>query len=285
MSTNSSHTTGKVLDKNSASLDAKSLGLRATMVRMMEAAGRGHLGSALSLVEILRVLYDDVLRYVPTNPKWAGRDRFILSKGHGCLALYAVLAEKGFFPQSELWKYCQSDGILGGHPEFKVPGVEASTGSLGHGLSLGIGMALNARYERSGYRCYVVVGDGESNEGSIWEAAMCAGKHRLSNLTVIVDYNKYQSYGASSEVQNLEPIGDKWRSFGFAVQEVQGHSLEELRDVLTSLPLELDKPSTVICHTVKGKGIDFVENNMDWHHKNKVTPEEVQSLLASLEVA
>jgi transketolase len=251
---------------------------------MMEASRRGHLGSAFSLVEILRVLYDDILHYNPKNPRWRNRDRCILSKGHGCLALYVILAEKEFFPASELWKFCKSDGILGGHPEYgKVPGVEASTGSLGHGLSIGIGFALNARYEKAAYHTFVIISDGESNEGSVWEAAMCAGKHKLSNLTVIVDYNKQQSYSTTFEVQDLEPLADKWRAFGFAVTEVDGHSVADLRHLLSSMPLQPDKPTVVICHTVKGKGISFVENNLNWHHKNKVTDEEIQSLLDALE--
>jgi transketolase len=250
---------------------------------MLEAAGRGHLGSAFSLVEILRVLYDDVLRYDPRNPKWTERDRLILSKGQGCLALYVLLAEKGFFPEYELWKYASSEGILGGHPELKVPGVEASTGSLGHGLSIGIGFALNAIHERASHGIYVIVGDGECNEGSIWEAAMCASKHNLSNLTVIVDYNKYQSYGATFEVQDLEPLADKWKAFGFMVTEVDGHSVVELRDALPKVSGDPELPRVVICHTVKGKGVPFVENNMEWHHKNRVTSEEIQSLLAALE--
>lgn len=272
------------IEIQSPDLDARSLDLRKTIVRILESSGRGHLGSAFSLVEILRVLYDDVLRYDSKNPKWPQRDRFILSKGHGCLALYVLLAEKGFFPESELRKFSASDGILGGHPEVKIPGVEVSTGSLGHGLSFGIGFALNARFERADYRTFVVIGDGESNEGSIWEGAMCASKHRLSNLTVIVDYNRQQSYGASSEVQDLEPILDKWTSFGFAVTEVDGHCVDEIRAALSCLPLVPDKPSAIVCHTVKGKGVEFVENNMDWHHKNRVTDEEIESLLAALEI-
>ena len=273
----------KAKELQTASLDSRSLDLRRTIVRMLESAGRGHVGSALSLVEILRVLYDDVLRYDPKNPRWVERDRFILSKGQGCLALYVLLAEKGFFPEPELWRFCKSDGILGGHPEIKVPGVEATTGSLGHGLSIGIGLALNARLSRSGYRTFVVIGDGESNEGSIWEAALSAGKHRLSNLAVLVDCNKHQSYGSTFEVQDLEPIADKWRSFGFAVEEVDGHSVDDLRSTLGRLPFSSGRPSAVICHTVKGKGVDFVENNMDWHHKNSVTAEEIQALYAALE--
>jgi transketolase len=274
-----------MVKNNETVLDERSRNLRRTIIRILEASRRGHLGAAFSLVEILRVLYDDILQFKADEPRWFGRDRCILSKGHGCLALYPLLAEKGFFPEDELWRFCQSDGILGGHPEHKVPGVEASTGSLGHGLSIGIGFALNARYEQAGYRTFVVLGDGESNEGSIWEAALCAGKHRLSNLTVIVDYNKHQSYASTAEVQDLEPLADKWRSFGFAAREVDGHDIEELRSVLTALPLDREKPSAIICHTVKGKGISFAENNMDWHHKSRMKDEEIQALFAALEGA
>jgi transketolase len=274
----------ETLKINSSGLDSRSREIRKTVVKILEASRRGHVGSTFSLIEILRVLYDDVLRYDPKNPKWSERDRCILSKGHGCLALYAILAEKGFFPEAELWKFCQSDGILGGHPEYgKVPGIEASTGSLGHGLSIGIGFALNARYEKANYRTFVILGDGESNEGSVWEAAMCAGKHKLSNLTVMVDYNKHQSYGTTYEVQDLEPLADKWRAFGFAATEVDGHSVEELRSVLLNLPLQSNKPTAIICHTVKGKGIPFAENNLKWHHKNKVSDQEIESMLAALE--
>jgi transketolase len=252
---------------------------------MLQKGGRGHVGSAFSLVEILRVLYDDVLKYDAKNPRWAQRDRFILSKGHGCLALYVLLAEKGFFPEAELWKFCKTDGILGGHPEYgKVPGVEASTGSLGHGLPIGVGFALNARYEKAGYRTFVVASDGESNEGSLWEAALCASKHHLSNLTVLVDYNKQQSYSTTYEVLDLEPYADKWRAFGFAVEEVDGHNPDQIRAALKRVPFDANKPSAIICHTIKGKGISFVENNLNWHHKNKVTDDEVKSLLAELEV-
>lgn len=273
------------LKKSSVRLDARSLDLRKKIVKMLEAGKRGHFGSALSLVEIIRVLYDDVLRYDPKNPKWKDRDRFILSKGHGCLALYVLLAEKGFFPEAEMWKFCKKDGILGGHPEIKVPGVEVSTGSLGHGLPIGIGFALNARYEKAGYRTFVVIGDGESNEGSVWEAALCANKHKLSSLTVMIDYNKQQSYSTTFEVLDLEPLADKWRSFGFAVAEVDGHSLSDLRAVFKRLPLDQNKPTAVICHTIKGKGIEFVEKNLDWHHKSGLTPEELKSLLDHLESA
>lgn len=233
---------------------------------------------------MLRVLYDDILRYDPKNPRWTGRDRCILSKGHGCLALYVLLAEKGFFPEAELWKFCKVDGILGGHPEFgKVPGVEASTGSLGHGLPIGVGFAINARHEKSGARTFVISSDGESNEGSVWEAALMAGKHRLSNLTVLVDYNKQQSYSTTYEVLDLEPFADKWRAFGWAAEEVDGHDVGQLRAAVQRTPFDPNKPSVILCHTIKGRGISFVENNLNWHHKNKVSEDEVKALLAELE--
>jgi transketolase len=269
---------------NTTPLDPRSKEIRRKIVRMIEAGGRGHVGSAFSLVEMLRVLYDEILKYDPANPRWPQRDRFILSKGHGCLALYVLLADKGFFPEAELWKFCKSDGILGGHPEFgKIPGIEASTGSLGHGLSFGVGFALNARCDGASYRTFVVCSDGESNEGSVWEAALCAAKHKLSNLTVLVDYNKQQSYSTTYEVLDLEPFADKWRAFGFAVEEVDGHNVAELRAALKRTPVNTQKPGAIICHTIKGKGVSFVENNLNWHHKNKVTPEEVKGLLAELE--
>jgi transketolase len=264
-------------------LDARSRAIRRTVIRTLEAGQRGHVGAAFSLVEILRVLYDDVMRYDPARPHWPDRDRFILSKGHGCLALYALLSEKGFFSPSELDRFCKADGLLGGHPEHHIPGVEASTGSLGHGMSIGLGFALAGRLARAPYRTFVVIGDGESNEGSVWEAALSAGKHRLSSFTVLTDYNKHQSYASTNEVQDLEPLADKWRAFGFAVREVNGHDVEELRAVLTALPLDCGRPSAIICHTVKGKGIPYAENNMAWHHQNKVTAADAERLLEALE--
>ena len=266
-------------------MDERSLHLRKIIISIIKASRRGHIGSAFSLVEILRVLYDDILKYNPKKPLWKERDRCILSKGHGCLALYAVLADKGFFPENELWKFCQKDGILGGHPDYgKVPGVEASTGSLGHGLSIGVGFALNARYEKADYKTIVVIGDGESNEGSIWEAAMCAGKHKLDNLTVVMDYNKMQSYDYTDKVQGLEPLADKWKAFGFATNEVDGHNVNDLQKVLSNVPFEKDKPNVVICHTVKGKGITFTEKNLEWHHKSRMSDELIESLYAELTI-
>ncbi|MCG8605176.1 transketolase [bacterium] len=266
-------------------MDNRSIKLRKSIVHMLEHSRRGHVGSAFSLVEILRVLYDEVLTFDPRRPTWHKRDRFLLSKGHGCLALYVLLAEKGFFPADELTKFCHADGILGGHPDHKVPGIEASTGSLGHGLSIAIGMALNERLDRLNYRTFVVLGDGESNEGSVWEAALCAAKHKLENLTVLIDYNKMQSYGPTSEIQDLEPLPAKWQSFGFGTVEVDGHHMQDLRNVFGSLPLQSGRPSAIVCHTIKGKGIDFTENNLDWHHKSRMTDAEVTSLFESLERA
>lgn len=265
-------------------LDERSRVLRRQIVRVLAAGRRGHVSSAFSVVEILRVLYDDVLHYDPANPQWMQRDRCILSKGHGCLALYVLLAEKGFFPEEELWRFCRKDGILGGHPEFgKVPGVEASTGSLGHGLSIGVGLALSARHDGSTHRVFVVLGDGECDEGSVWEAALCAAKHRLENLVVMVDYNKQQSYSTTYEVLDLEPLADKWRAFGFAVDEVNGHQVDELRAALRRVPFQAGRPSALICHTIKGKGIGVAENNLAWHHKSRVTDDEVRILLQALE--
>ena len=269
--------------QNVNNLDKRSLNLRQKIVRTMESSRRGHLGTAFSVVEILRVLYDDVLKFDPTDPNWLERDRCLLSKGHGCLALYVLLAEKGFFPEEDLSTFCQSGSMLGGHPDHRTPGVEASTGSLGHGLPIGLGFALNAKYERSSVRTFVVIGDGESNEGSVWEAAMCAGKHKLDNLTVLVDYNKHQSYSSTYEVQDLEPIAAKWEAFGFTTKEIDGHDVEELKQVLFDIPLQVGKPNAIICHTVKGKGVEFVENNMQWHHKNRVTDDELEALYNSLE--
>ncbi len=264
-------------------LDERSRHLRKMIIKVVEKGKRGHIPSAFSMVEMLRVLFDDMLRYDPKNPKWDERDRFILSKGHGCIILYVLLAEKGFFPEEELWKFCKIDGILGGHPEHSTPGVEWSTGSLGHGPPAAVGMALRGKRDGKSYRVFTVLGDGESNEGSVWEAAMCASKHQLDNLTFLVDYNKQVTYGTTYEVQDLEPFADKWRSFGFSVREVDGHNLVQLRDVLQKVPFEAGKPNVVLCHTVKGKGVKMMERNFPWHHKSSVSEEEVRMLFQGLE--
>lgn len=269
---------------DSPTLDEQSRYLRRLAVRALDKGERGHIGSTMSLIEILSVLYNDILRYRPSEPRWAERDRMILSKGHGCIALYVVLAEKGFFPVETIDTFCRRDSILGGHPESnKIPGVEASTGALGHGLSIGVGMALAARIAKRDSRVFVVMGDGEINEGSVWEAALSAGKHKLSNLTAIIDYNKIQSAGLTRDIQDLEPLADKWRAFGFAPVEVDGHDRAALRRAFEATPLEADRPTAIICHTVKGKGIPFAEHDPNWHHKAKVAAETIAKMYEALE--
>lgn len=273
------------MKKHNSTLDARSISLRRQIMSAVDISRRGHVASALSLVEIIRVLYDHVLRYRPKQPNWKNRDRFILSKGHGCLALYVLLAEKGFFPKSELARFCSFDGILGGHPQYgKVPGVEASTGSLGHGLAIGIGHALYAKRHNQSWRTFVVVSDGECNEGSTWEAALHATKHKLDNLIVLVDYNHMQSYSTTDEVLPLDPLNEKWKAFGFDVFEVDGHNT---KDMLTTIRrcTPRGKPLCIICHTVKGKGVSFMEGNAFWHHKVNITDEEMKALLDDLDAS
>jgi transketolase len=265
-------------------LDDRSQYLRRLIVDALVGGERGHVGSSMSPLEILRVLYDDILKHRPDEPGWPERDRCILSKGHGCLALYAVLADKGYFPLDLLKTFCRKGSILGGHPERgKVPGVEASTGSLGHGLSIGVGMALAARMRKRANRVFVIMGDGEINEGSVWEAALCAGKHGLSNLVAIVDYNKIQSAGPTAEIQELEPLQNKWEAFGFATVQVDGHDAGKLRESFGKLPFDAMRPTAVICHTVKGKGFPFAEHDPDWHHKSRVPSELGRQLYAALD--
>jgi transketolase len=273
------------IPKNIQPLDERSKHLRRQIVRVLEGGGRGHIGTSLSLVEMLRVLFDNVLKYDAKNPAWPDRDRFILSKGHGCITLYVLLQEKGFFAEEELRKFCRFDGILGGHPDPKVPGIEVSTGSLGHGLPIAVGMAVSAKRKGAKHRVVTVLGDGECDEGSVWEAAMSAAKHRLDNLTVIVDYNKQQSYGSTYEVLDLEPFAAKWSAFGFETREVDGHDVKAMEQMFARLPFAKDKPSAIICHTVKGKGISFAENNLKWHHKSTIKADEVTQLMQAIEAA
>jgi transketolase len=270
---------------NSSQFKKRCQKIRKNVLEIVRYGKRGHIASAFSMVEVLVTLYDFILRVDPENPAWRDRDRFILSKGHGCLALYAILSDKGFFA-SEAWKgFCAFDGILGGHPTMeKVPGVEASTGSLGHGLPIGVGFALAAKMDKKKYRTFVLLGDGECNEGSVWEAAMGASKNRLDNLVILVDYNKQQAFGSTYEVCDLEPFADKWRSFGFETREVDMvKDPLNLKALLSNLPLAGKKPTAIICHTIKGMGVPFMEGNMDWHYKSKITNEEIDEVLSALE--
>lgn len=260
-------------------LDTRSLALRELVIKALDGARRGHIGPSMSLIEILRVLYDDFLKFDSNNPEWEERDRLILSKGHGCLALYVILADKGFFPKEDLTKFCYHESHLGGHPEKgKTPGIEASTGALGHGLSIGVGMALAAKARGKNYKTVVITGDGELNEGSNWEAAMSCSKHNLDNIIVMVDYNKLQCYGAIKDVINLEPLASKWESFGFKALEVNGHDVYELRNALKSLAIKQVQPTVIICHTVKGKGFGFAEGNPEWHYRHVISDQDIERM-------
>jgi len=242
--------------------------LRVHSVRMTHKAKASHVGSSLSTAELLAVLYSGILRVDPQNPDWPERDRFVLSKGHGCAAYYAALAETGFFPVEWLETFYGDGSKLPGHATHThIPGVEVSTGSLGHGLSIATGMALAARRDGLGYRVFCMLSDGECDEGSTWEPVLFAPQHRLDNLVAIVDYNKIQALGTTKEVMDLEPFADKWRAFGWAVEEIDGHNLHEIEDRLGRVPFEDGRPSCVIAHTVKGKGVSFMENSLLWHYR------------------
>jgi transketolase len=253
--------------------------IRKHSVRMTGTANASHIGSALSAADLLAVLYGRVLRFDPQRPDWAERDRCILSKGHGCAALYAVLAECGFFPIRWLDDFYQDGSPLAGHATHKgVPGVEVSTGSLGHGLSLGLGMAIAAKRSAMPQRVFCVLSDGECDEGSTWEAALFAPQHQLDNLVAIVDYNKIQSFGAVKEVIDLDPLAAKWRTFGWAVREVDGHDIPAVEEALTAVPYEPGRPSCIVAHTVKGKGVSFMENQLLWHYRAPLGATMAQAL-------
>lgn len=254
---------------SSSFADTESLArrIRADVLRMVHRANASHVGSCLSCADILAVLYESVLQLRPAEPAWPSRDRFIMSKGHAAAVIYAVLARRGFFPVERLDDFCKENSLLTGHVSHMVPGVEFSTGSLGHGLSVGVGMALAARLDDTSFRTFVLMSDGECDEGSVWEAAMFAGHHRLSNLTAIIDYNKIQSFGRTREVLDLEPMADKWRAIGWHAREVDGHDISALKAAL-SAPDEQGRPLVVICHTVKGKGVSFMEDRLEWHYRS-----------------
>jgi len=241
--------------------------LRLDILEMTTRAGSGHPSSSFSAVEILTVLYfGGILRYKPHKPLWHGRDRFIISKGHGAPLLYAVLARAGYFEREMLWNLRQVDSPVQGHPvQYCVPGVEATTGSLGQGLSIGLGHVLGGRLNNLQYRVYVLLGDGECEEGQIWEAAMAGAHFKADNLTAIIDYNKYQETGPINREMSLEPLVEKWKSFGWEVFESDGHNIEELYKSFNSVLSVKEKPSIIIAHTVKGKGVSFVESDYTFH--------------------
>lgn len=243
--------------------------IRQEVLNMVYRTKSPHVGSCFSMIEILITLYFKILRINPELPHDEKRDRFILSKGHGCPALYAVLVKRGFLDKDHIDKFAVSGGCLEQHPTRDVKrGIEITSGSLGHGLSIGSGMALAGKCDRSDVRVFVFLGDGELDEGLNWEAAMFASHNKLDNLVAIVDYNKLQVLGKTADVLNLEPLGEKWRSFGWEVREVDGHNFEQLAACLGSVPFQQGKPSVVIAHTIKGKGVSFMENELCWHDKH-----------------
>jgi len=248
---------------------------------MVHRINASHVGGGLSMADLLAVLYSETLQMRPDQPQWPDRDRFILSKGHTCAALYATLALRGFFPVKELEQFGQDGSRLMAHVSQKVPGVECSTGSLGHGLNVGCGKALAAKRQGKNWRTFVMLSDGELDEGSNWEAVLFAPQHRLDNLVAIVDYNKIQSLGAVKEVLDLHPLADKFRAFRWAVKEIDGHKHDEIQVAMRSLPFERDKPSCLIAHTIKGKGVDFMEDRLLWHYRSP-SPEQLQQALGQL---
>ena len=255
--------------------------IRRHIVRMTAAAGSGHPGGSLSSVEILTSLYFKVLRHDPRDPDWPGRDRFILSKGHCTPVLYSTLAEAGYFPVEELATFRQVDSRLHGHCHNTTPGVEQCSGSLGQGLSVGVGMALAGRLDNSPHNVYVLLGDGECDEGQIWEAAMAASHFGLDNLTVIIDRNGIQNDRWTHEVMNLEPLPDKWRAFGWNVHEVNGHDLDQMVEALSNASQRDGQRHAIIAATVKGKGVSYMENNPAFHGKSP-NPDELRLALEEL---
>ncbi|MCG2586652.1 transketolase [Massilia sp. TS11] len=257
---------------------------RATAVEMSHRAGAAHLASSLSVIDIVAVLYHSVLRLDPANPKWPERDRFILSKGHAASAQYAALAWKGFISEADLLTYGKAGSLLEEHPTPKLPGVETATGSLGHGLSCGAGMALAGRIHGKDYRTFVAMSDGECNEGSVWEAALFAAANQLQGLCAFVDFNKWQATGRSREVLGLDPLAEKFRTFGWKVHEIDGHDHAALLHAVQDVRAGVGAPTMVVCHTVKGKGVSFMEDDNNWHYRIP-TEEEVAKAKAELGVA
>ena len=255
--------------------------IRIDILNMTSNANSGHPGGSLSSTDILAVLYGDILKYDSKNPKWEDRDRFILSKAHACPVLYAALAENGYFDKSELLTFRKLNSRLQGHAHIKTPGVEMSGGSLGQGLSFGVGVALSAKLDQKNYKTYVLLGDGELNEGQIWEAIMTAKKYELGNLVAIVDKNGIQNDRFTHEVMDLNPLTEKWKSFGWECFEVDGHDVKSLIEVFQSINFKNSKPKVIIADTVKGKGVSIMENNPDFHGK-AANPDQLKQAIAEI---
>ena len=275
-----------MITKDTTKLAGLASKLRARIIETSSKTGTPHLGSCLSCVDILTVLYFSALRIDTNNPRAANRDRCILSKGHGAMGLFHVLAERGFYPLSLLDNYGEDGGLFAEHPPTPdhLAGIEAATGSLGHGLPLGLGMALTARIYSQSYNVYVILGDGECNEGSVWEAAMFAAAQKLSNVCVIIDFNKWQATGRSQEIMALDPLADKWKAFGWNVLEVDGHDFNDLLTALEQFPGNNNRPTAIIANTIKGKGASFMEDDNNWHYRIP-SPEEVNQAKIELGVS
>ena len=256
--------------------------LRAHALRMTHRARASHIGSCLSMADILAVLYGKILRLNNLDPTWEDRDRLIISKGHAAAIVYAALAETGFFPIAELDTYSADGGRLSGHVTKTVPGVELSTGSLGHGLPVAAGMAMAAKRAGNTWRSVCILSDGEMDEGSNWEAIQFAQHARLSNLIAIVDYNKIQSFGSVADISDLHPLADKFRAFNWGVHELDGHDHDTLTQALTGPPLLPDRPTAIVAHTIKGKGVSFMEGQLAWHYSNP-NVDQLAAALAEIE--
>jgi transketolase len=274
--------TGIKFDLQIPELEKMAKQLRRRVIAMIATAGSGHPGGSLSAADIVTALYFKVMRHDPKNPRWPDRDRFILSKGHVAPILYAALAECGYFPVEELSTLRKLDSRLQGHTDRTLtPGVEMSAGSLGQGLSFGIGVALAARLDKRGYQAYVLLGDGECEEGQVWEAAMFAPHFQMDNLTAIVDNNGLQLDGRCCDIMGIEPLADKWRAFNWHVLEINGHDMSQILQALKEARQIKQRPTVIIAHTVKGKGVSFMENNVDFHGKAP-TPQEAEIALKEL---
>jgi len=271
---------------NQEMLQQKATTLRRDIVEMLYKAGSGHPGGSLSAVEIVSALYFQEMNVDVKNPEWRDRDRFVLSKGHAAPVLYAALAEKGFFPKSQLWELRKIGSILQGHPEMKnISGVDMSTGSLGQGFSTAVGMALGLRTDNSGSRVFALLGDGELQEGIVWEAAMAAPHYKLDNLTAFVDYNGLQIDGPNEEVMGVHPVTDKFKAFGWNVLTVDGHDFKGILEALAIAKTTKDKPTMIVARTVKGKGVSFMEDQAGWHGKapNKEERDQAMTELGGLD--
>lgn len=247
-------------------LKAEAIEIRKALVTMIYNAKAGHIGGALSSTDVITALYFSVLNVDPTNPAWEDRDYFVLSKGHSVEPYLVALARRGFFPVEELSTFCQFSSRLIGHPNNTVPGIEMNTGALGHGLSIAVGMAIGLKKSKRKNRVFVLMGDGELAEGSIWEAAMAAHHYKLDNLVAIIDRNHLQISGSTEDVMTLEPLSDRWKSFGWQVREINGNDMQQIVQTLESAPFASERPSLVIAHTIKGKGVSAMENIASWHH-------------------